>query len=237
MSLRVFVTSCIHLLAYIFYCLSLDLPLRIPFAILILSLTFLAYNFVIYFKLKRLRKENLLFYLTNAAFCILSLASISYLNQKQIILISTSGLITICYDNSIKFRERYYLKPLTITLSWTLLLIALLELDLLSSLSISIFFQILSLSILYDEKDYEQDKLYRLKTIRGELGFIETALISSLIYASSIVIFSATTRSMLIEIILFSTTIIIIRKTKSPWAFIALLDSLIFIRPMLAALI
>jgi 4-hydroxybenzoate polyprenyltransferase len=125
------------------------------------------------------------------------------------------------------------LKPISIALSWSLLLIALLKIDTNSLLSISIFLQILSLSIIYDDKDYEQDKLYQLKTLRTEFGYLKMTTISGLIYILSIFLFHQKTAYYFIETFLFILIIMTVKRSKNPWNFILVLDSLIFIRPLL----
>jgi 4-hydroxybenzoate polyprenyltransferase len=241
MNIRVLTTSVISLLSFLFYNNFFHLNLDWSHLILSFCLPALAYNFIIYLKpirqgrLKSLKKSFIIF---NSLLILLSLGASLDLNLYQIIFFILAGILTLIYDHYIKLRNFFILKPVSIALSWCLVLLGVLNIDLQSHLTFvsSLFMQILSLSILYDDKDYEQDKINQLATVRGKLSFEQTVLLSSILYCISIILFDSNMLIMISEIVLYGLAIYMIRTFKSPWSFILVLDSLIFIRPMLVVL-
>jgi len=156
--------------AHYFYYSSISDSFNLHNLVFIFTTTLFTYEFL------QIKKINF-FFLS------ISILSLFIFKIDNILGLSLAGLVTIAYE--FKFREIIWLKPISIALSWSLLFKFQQE-------HMSIFFEsfilILSLSIPFDIRDYNEDKQQNFTTIVTRLGLFKSKLLCCAIWILYLII-------------------------------------------------
>jgi 4-hydroxybenzoate polyprenyltransferase len=162
-------------------------------------------------------------------------------------LIALLGIFSILYSVPITFKGKKYfirnipfLKTFIVAATWTIVVayipMVLISIPIEGSIGwiVSEFFFLLSLSILFDLKDIEKDKLLEIKTIPIALGFNNTKMLSIGLMAIRLVPLYLTnalfTHEWIISFIAISCILFLLTKKRGELFYMLTLDGIMLIK-------